>query len=268
MNVLVIGAGAIGIELIKECESMDQVEICYVLDNHPEKARRSCERFGKAKVINEFDEAFPEVDLVVEAASQAAVGEYGPRSLKKAVDLMIMSIGALVDDKLREDIFQLAEDNDVNIYIPSGAICGIDGITSAAITDIDEISLETRKPPAALKNSEYVIKRGIDLDSLKKETVLYDGPASEAVKKFPKNVNVAATLSLSGIGFQRTNVKIICDPSAKSNTHTIRLKGKAGELKCVSDNAPSPDNPGTSYLAALSAVSTLRKICGNVWIGL
>ncbi len=267
MKILVIGAGAIGGEIIKECERLEPVERCYVLDRHPQKAKKLYGNLNKVVVIKESDEPFANVDLVVEAASQEAVIEYAPQALKIGADLMIMSIGALVDEKLRNEIFTLAEEKSAKVYLPSGAVCGIDGVTSAAVTDIEEITLETRKPPAALKDSEYVRSNEIDLESLEEETVLYHGSAAEAVKKFPKNVNVAATLSLSGIGFERTKVKIICDPSATSNSHKIKLKGSAGELVCSSYNAPSPDNPGTSYLAALSAISSVRRICGNIWIG-
>ncbi len=267
MRILVIGAGTIGREIIRECEALDTVEKCYVYDNHPDVTKAFCGSLEKTEVIENIKPRSPDIDLVVESASQSAVREFGKMALDNDSDLMIMSIGALVDDELRDELFGTAKERGLNIYLPSGALSGLDGVTSSAVTKVQEVTLETRKPPSALKDSKFVRDNAMDLESIKEEKILYSGPATEVVKLFPKNVNVAATLSLSGIGFERTTVKVICDPNAKINSHTIRLKGDSGELLCSSFNAPSPDNPGTSYLASLSAVSTLRKICSGVWIG-
>lgn len=96
---------------------------------------------------------------------------------------------------------------------------------------------------------------------------MYEGPAREAVRKFPANVNVAATLSLAGIGLDKTKVKIVADPEVKNNIHEISVQGDFGELKTRVENVPSPQNPKTSYLAALSAIATLKKITDGVEIG-
>ncbi|MFH1403889.1 MAG: aspartate dehydrogenase domain-containing protein, partial [Candidatus Altiarchaeota archaeon] len=109
--------------------------------------------------------------------------------------------------------------------------------------------------------------RGIDVDKITKATTLYDGPAREAVKLFPKNVNVSAILSLAGVGPDKTRVVIVCDPTASSNTHEIKASGAFGAFESRADNVPSPENPGTSYMACLSAVQTLRRICGRLEIG-
>ncbi len=267
MNILVIGCGSIGGEVIEECDNLDRVERCYVYDHHMEKARECAKDLRKVSVIEDFYDVLEEVQLVVEAASQEAVKEYLPETLKKGIDVMIMSIGALADDRLREELFSYARKNNTNIYLPTGALCGIGGVESASVVGVDEVTLETKKSPDSLRGSKFVKENDIDLDSMEEETVIYQGPASEAVKNFPKNVNVAAALSIAGIGFERTKVKIICDPHTDKNSHTIKLKGAAGELLGVSRNVPFPENPRTSYLAALSAISALRKICGNVWSG-
>lgn len=161
----------------------------------------------------------------------------------------------------------MARENDTKVYLPTGALCGICGVESASVVGVDKVTLETKKSPDSLREAKYIKEHNIDLDSMKEQTVVYEGPASEAVKNFPKNVNVAAALSIAGVGFEKTTVKIICDPNTDKNSHTIKLKGEAGELLGVSMNVPFPENPRTSYLAALSAISALRKICGNVWSG-
>jgi aspartate dehydrogenase len=131
----------------------------------------------------------------------------------------------------------------------------LDGIKSARIGGIDEVVLTTTKPPKGL---------GMDVG---KKTIVFEGPAAEAVKKFPKNVNVAATLSLVGMGFEKTKVRIIADPEVERNQHEIYAKGDFGELRARVKNVPSPMNPKTSYLAALSAISAIKKFGESVVIG-
>ena len=92
--------------------------------------------------------------------------------------------------------------------------------------------------------------------------------ARDAVKLFPKNINVAATVSLLGVGFDKTKVTIVVDPSFHSNSHELRVKGEFGQMTCHTYNVPSPDNPKTSYLAAMSAISALKRIVRNEWIGI
>lgn len=254
MNVLVIGAGTIGTTVVRECQKLERVETCFVLDHHASKTDSLEKTFDKVQVINDMDTVLGHVDLVVEAASQDAVREYGIQALEAGADLLIMSVGALADSDLQEDLKGAAKSS--RIYLPSGAIVGLDGVFSASMAGIEEVTLITRKSPQALN---------MDVDN---ETVVFQGPAEEAVKKFPKNINVAAALSLASAGFKNTEVCIICDPGVDRNIHEVHFKGPAGELVCVSKNLPSPDNPGTSYLACLSAASAVRKICSNLWVGL
>jgi len=132
---------------------------------------------------------------------------------------------------------------------------------------IDEVMLITIKPPGAFKNSKYVADHKIDLDAIKKPTPIFEGFAVDAVVHFPQNINVAATLSLAGIGFDKTCVRIIADPKATRNIHKLLVKGDFGVLEVEVRNVPSPQNPKTSYLAALSAVSAVKKIAGTIWVG-
>lgn len=214
-----------------------------------------------------IDEIMHGVDLLIESASQNAVRYIVPKALEARCDVMVLSVGALVDEALREKIFGLAKQNNCNLYFPSGAVAGIDGIISASAGEIYSVTLTTRKPPSGLVGAPYITCKGIELEKIKKETLIFEGPASEAVKAFPANVNVAATISLAGIGFERTKVKIIADPATSRNTHEITVEGEFGKLFTKVENLPSPDNPKTSYLAALSAISTLKKILNPVKIG-
>jgi len=207
------------------------------------------------------------IQLVIEAASQDAVRQYAVKTLYKGKDLMIMSTGALLDDDLFKEISKIAKEKGKKVYLPSGAIVGLDNIKAAAVRFVDEVMLVTRKPPRSFEGAPLVEERGIDLSKLDNPLLLFEGSAREAVKLFPKNVNVSASLSLAVIGPDRTKVRIIADPQAENITHEIHVRGEFGEIMTRTVNRPFPDNPKTSYIAALSAIATLRKISGNIIVG-
>jgi len=127
--------------------------------------------------------------------------------------------------------------------------------------------LTTTKHPQGLKGAPFILENNIDLDSLKEKTLLFEGSADEAARAFPANVNVAASLGLAGLGAEKTRVRIFADPQASRNIHEIMVEGAFGKFTCCIENIPSPSNPKTSFLAALSAVATLRKITEPLQIG-
>ena len=203
-----------------------------------------------------------EFDLMIEAASQRAVKDYVSRALMSGKDVMLMSVGAFGDVSLAAKLAELAIANSKRIFIPSGAVAGIDCIR-AVRRHIDHISLTTTKNPKALAGAPFFQKQPIDLDKIDRATLVFEGSASEAVVEFPANVNVAAVLSLAGIGFERTKVRVVADPAAKRNIHEIEATGSFGEIRIKVSNVPSPTNPRTSYLAVLSAIECLRSICNE-----
>ncbi|MCX8171939.1 MAG: aspartate dehydrogenase, partial [Candidatus Bathyarchaeota archaeon] len=195
------------------------------------------------------------------------VRQYAIKTLSSGKDLMIMSAGALVDDYLLTEMKRVAREKGRKIYVPSGAIVGLDNIKSANVGQVEEVMLTTRKPPISFRGAPYVEKSKIDLSSLKEPLVLFEGPAREAVKLFPQNVNVAATLSLAGVGADKTKVRIIVDPTIRNIIHEIHVRGEFGEIYTKTENRPFPTNPKTSYIAALSAIATLRKISESMVVG-
>jgi len=200
---------------------------------------------GAPIIADSFEELVTrgDVRLVVEAASQEAVRQYALRVLREGKDLMVMSTGALLDDELHHKILMEAEASGRRVYIPSGAIVGLDNVKSAALGGIDSATLTTRKPPRSFEGAPYITERSINLKSIKEPTTLCEGPAREAVKPFPRNVNVAASLSLAGIGADRTIVRVIADPTIDHIIHEIRVKGVSGELYSspLSDSNPKKD---------------------------
>jgi len=225
--------------------------------------------FSKPRIAKTFDELIEanDLDLVIEAASQGAVTQYASKVLKAGKDLMVMSVGALVDSELREEIRRSAHSTGKKVYIPSGAIAGLDGIKAAVIGRVNHVTLTTRKPPVGLIGAPYFKQIKMNPNELKEPKVIYEGSALEACRLFPANVNVAAAISLAGIGLEKTRVRVVVDPTIRRNIHEISVKGEFGELRVRTKNVPSPDNPKTSYLAALSAIATLRKITEPMLIG-
>lgn len=255
MNVGIMGCGAIA-SCITDfiLEGKIDVNVTHYYDLNDDNALVLANKIG-AKVAHTLDELIENTDLIVESAAQVAVKNSVPKILEKGVSVLIMSVGALMDKSLHAQLYQLAKENNAKIYLPTGAITGIDTVQAAKLGEITSISLTTRKPPASLD---------VDLND-GEEKVLFEGKASEAVKLFPKNINVSSTLSLaSGID---VDVKIIADSKIKQNTHEIHLKGTFGELVTITSNTASYNNPKTSALAAYSAASLLNKLNKTIKIG-
>lgn len=271
MRILIIGCGSIGSVLAQAVQGMPEVDRIYVTDQSKDFAVHLIESLDKAEYIDNVNgklaKVLGEIDLAVEAASQSAARKFIPFALENGVDVMVMSVGVFADDQFREQCFTLAKKHRSRIYVPSGSICGTDGLHSAAAATITEVHLITRKGPKGLRGAPGLELAGVDVDTLTEPKVVFEGNARDAATLFPKNLNVAATISLLGVGFDSTRVTIICDPSSERNAHTLTVRGDFGELRCETQNVPSPMTPSTSYLAALSAVAAIRRILGHVWIG-
>lgn len=272
MKVAIIGCGAIGTVLARAIDGgrAGDAELRWIYDLKSKKSEALVKKLrSKPKIAKSASEicADKSVGLVVEAASQLAVKQYSRSILRSDKDLMVMSVGAFADDKLLKQVRAAAERNGRRMYIPSGAVLGIDGVKAAELGGIQKVILTTRKPPSALMYSDYLRKRHIKLKGLKRPRVVFDGSARKAVKTFPLSVNVAATLSLAGIGLDKTRVRVIADPTTKRNVHQIRVQGNSGEFVTEARNMPFPDTSRTSYLAALSAIRTLRNLSETIRIG-
>ena len=248
-----VGCGAIA-RTITDFACREDLGVClkFFYDQDVDMAEDLALKVG-GTVSPNLEDMLGRVDLVVEAASAQAVREVAPVVLGAGVDMIIMSVGALLDNELREKLESIAKKNSAKIYAPSGAVVGVDGVKAASIGKIKSASLVTRKPPRSL---------GISTD---KETVLYEGKAGDAVRKFPKNINVAATLSLA-CG-REIDVKIIADPQVERNTHEVHMVGEFGELKTTTQNIQCTTNPKTSALAAYAAIKLLKNLNQTIHIG-
>jgi aspartate dehydrogenase len=268
LRVGVVGCGAIGSII---CQALDTriegAQLVGVHEHHTELVKLLGTSLSSEPRQMKIRQMVRLVDLVVEAASSKAVAQTAVLALESGCSVMIMSVGALVDPGLLNKLITLAKEHNCKIYLPSGAVTGIDGIKSASIAGIQSVLLTTTKPPEALAGAPYIVENDIDLNAFKSPSVIFEGSAAKAVKAFPANVNVAACISLAGIGIDKTRVRIVVDPGIDKNRHEIEVTGDFGRFTTRVDNIPSPDNPRTSYLAALSAVATLKKIVSPLQIG-
>jgi aspartate dehydrogenase len=263
MDVGIVGCGAIGREIALNLPKIKGMRLTHLSDIDKEKAELLSLFFSPAPKVVELSELVENVDLVVESASADAVSGVVKRAISAHSDVMIMSVGGIVQNR---ELLAKAERSGIKVYIPSGAICGIDGIKAASCGKIKSVKLTTRKPPSALKDAEYVKRKRMKLSQIKREKVVFSGSAVDAVNLFPANINVAATLSLAGIGLHKTEVVIVADPKIKRNIHQIEIEGESGRISVTCENLPSK-NPKTSQLAYLSAIALLRQIASSVRIG-
>jgi aspartate dehydrogenase len=267
IKVGIVGCGTIGRELALACQKRfkDEVTLEALADADNARARKLQNSLKPKPRIVSVDDLIRNCDLVIEAASQAAVYEVAKKALSLGKDVMVMSVGGLLGRE--KEIFDIARTHRSCLYVPSGGVVGIDGLKAARIGALHRVTLTTRKPPQGFEDAPYVLKHNISLKNLKEEKVLFEGNASEAVKGFPKNINVSATLSLVGLGAKKTRVRIIACPHMLVNVHEVYVQGDAGSFYTRTENFPSEQNPKTSRLAILSAVATLERILKNVKIG-
>jgi len=239
-RVGLIGAGAIGTVLAeaiqRELVTCDELVI-YDTDLQRAQTLKNKLQFP-VKIVNNIDALLDQKPkVIIEAASQQAVTEYFNKLLAADIDLIIMSTGALLN----------IGTGSPKVHFPPGAIGGLDAISSATLAGIDEITLTTHKPPKALcKNNT-------------EELTIYEGYAKEAAQKFPKEMNVAATIALT-VKPTKVKVKVVSDPKIQRNTHQINIKWHYGEMNLQFANDPHPDNPHTSALAAWSAINLLKTL--------
>ena len=217
VNICIIGCGAIGTTIARAVEDMPDIDIVYLTDRSKECATRLQEKAKKVRYVADIVPVLNDIRLVVEAASQDAARYYVPLALSAGVDVLIMSVGVFQDEEFQKDTFRLAKRKNAKIYLPSGAIGGIDALCAASLELVDEVTLTTTKPPSAFVASPYLESKGIRASELRERTELFNGSAREAVKHFPQNINVAATISLAGIGFEKTKIRIVCDPQVQAN---------------------------------------------------
>ena len=265
LKIGLLGVGAIGRTIATALDQKQiKAELVAISDQDAARAAELSAELSSHPPVVSIDGMIERSDLAVEAASQVALAEFVPKALARGRDMLIMSVGGLLG---RQDWFRQAEEQGCRIYVPSGAIAGLDGIKSASIGRIEAAELTSRKPVAALRGSKYVVDRNIQLDGLKEDTVIFEGSAEEAARAFPATSNVAASLRLAVEPSAPVCVRVVAVPGGNENVHEIRVRGEFGRLAMRVENVPSKSNPRTSQLAAFSAIATLKNLTQSLRVG-
>jgi len=268
VRVGLLGCGAIGGSVANAVLSgeLKEIQICSIVTASREP---HCAELLGAKWstrIEDFGDA--KLDVIVEAASQMALRNHAHDCVRFSKRFILMSVGALGDQRFRESLICEAQAHACEIIVPSGAIGGLDILRAARQHEaLSSVSLSIAKPPRALAGAPYLIEHQIDLTQIQSRQVLFEGQASEAVFAFPQNVNIAAAVSLAGIGFDRTQIRIVADPTLERTTITLEANGKFGDLSLNLVNTPHPSTPKTSYLACLAAISTIANLQSTLRVG-
>jgi aspartate dehydrogenase len=209
-------------------------------------------------------EDFPDrSDLAVECAPAAVFERVCRPMLEAGKQVVVLSAGALLP---RIDLIELAKARGGQIIVPTGALLGLDAVTAAAEGKIQSVRMITRKPPDGLRGAPYLEANGISLEGLNEAKCVFSGSARQAAAGFPANVNVAAALSLAGIGPDRTTIDIWADPAIDRNCHTIEVDSDSARFTLSIENIPS-ENPKTGRITALSVIAALRKLHAPVRVG-
>ena len=256
MKIGLVGCGNIAADICIALQKGDiQAEVVALTDIESARAKILLRSFHLEADVCSLEENVSKVDYLLECANPGAVEGVLQAAIRQHTDCLIMSVGGLLEN---QDLCEQARARGVQVNIPSGALCGLDGVRAAIEAGLHSVTLITRKPPAGLAGAPFFDENEMDLESLEEATVVFEGNAREAVKAFPQNVNVAASLSFVGIGPDDTRVQIIADPDATMNIHEVVAEGAFGRLRTVTENLPSPRNAKSSYLASLSAIAELR----------
>ena len=183
--------------------------------------------------------------------------------LEAGKSVMVLSAGALLP---RPDLIALAKEHGGQIIVPTGALLGLDAVTAASEGQIRSVRMITRKPPNGLDGAPYLCEQKISVHNLREPLCVFRGSAREAAAGFPANVNVAAALSLAGIGPDHTEVEIWADPGVERNCHSIEVEADSAKFSLTIENIPS-ENPRTGRITALSVLAALRKLHAPLRVG-
>jgi aspartate dehydrogenase len=266
MDVVLIGYGAIAQEVLKRISEEEPAKIrgIVVRAARVEEVRAAVKARG-IEVGTSLDALGFRPDLVAECAGHGGVRDFGADTLRRSIDFLVISIGALADAALEAELRAAAEEGGAKLVLAAGAVAGADALTAARVGGLLRVSYTSRKPPGAWKGTPA--EKVCNLDAVTEETELYAGTARAAATDYPQNANVAATIALAGAGFEETQVRLVADPAAGGNVHQLEAEGTFGSFSMEIRGNPLPDNPKTSTLAAHSVVAEIRRRAGAVEIG-
>ena len=265
---LTVGIGGLGVIGLEVARALDRgihgLEMAAVSARDRDKAARNVADFAKPVPVLGLAELAGRAQIVVECAPAAVFAEVAEPAVEAGRTLVTVSCGALLE---RMDLIERARATGARILIPTGALLGLDAVRAAAEGRVHSVRMVTRKPPGSLAGAPYLAERGIDLDDLAEARKIFDGTAREGARGFPANVNVAAALSLAGIGPDETRLEIWADPAQTRNSHRIVVEAEAARFEMSIESVPSEENPRTGKLTPLSVIATLRGLTAPLRVG-
>ena len=264
LRVGIAGLGAVGLEVARRLiAGVPGLKLTAVAVRDAEKARRALPQVGDSIAVRKMTELANDCDIVVECLPPALFRDVALSAIDKGRILMPLSVAQLLENG---DLIERAKQKGARILVPTGALIGLDAVRAAAEGTIHCVKMVTRKPPAGLEGAPYLRENGISVSGLKEPLKVFDGSAREGARGFPANVNVAAALSLAGIGPDRTQLEIWADPNVTRNTHTISVDADTARFTMTIENIPS-ENPRTGKSVAPSTVAALRALVSELKVG-
>ena len=259
------GFGAIGGALARRLDrGLPGLRLAAVSARDVALAERRVAELDRPVPVVPLAELAAVADVVVECAPAAAFPEVAEPAIRAGRIFVPVSVGQLLE---HPDLVELAERTGARIIVPTGALLGLDAVRAAAESTIRSVTMVTRKPPAGLAGAPYLEQHGIDVEGLSRPLQVFAGNAREGARGFPANVNVAAALSLAGIGPERTRLEIWADPHVRRNTHRIVVEADSARLEMQIENVPTDENPRTGRITALSVIAALRRLTATLSVG-
>ena len=264
LKVGLAGLGAVGLGVARRLEQgIPGLVLAAVAVRDRDKARRNLPQIGESIPIVAAEALAQSCDIVVECLPPELFRSVATSVIEAGKIFMPLSVGQLIENW---DLVARAKATGARILVPTGALIGLDAVRAAAEGTIRSVTMITRKPPNGLDGAPYLVERGISLQGLKEPRKIFDGSAREGARGFPANVNVAAALSLAGIGPDKTRLEIWADPGIDRNTHRIEVDADTARFAMTIEGVPS-DNPRTGRIVPLSAIAALRGLVSELKVG-
>jgi aspartate dehydrogenase len=264
LKIGLAGLGAVGLEVARRIEAgIPGLVLTAVSVRDAEKARRNLPPIGDSIAVLAVEALAQTCDVVVECLPPAMFRTVASSTIERGRLFMPLSVGQLLENW---DFVARAKQTGARILVPTGGLIGLDAVRAAAEGTVRSVTMITRKPPNGLEGAPYLVEREISLKHLKEPLKVFDGAARDGARGFPANVNVAAALSLAGIGPDRTRLEIWADPALDRNTHRIEVDADTAQFSMSIANVPS-ENPRTGRIVALSTVAALRGLVSELKVG-
>jgi aspartate dehydrogenase len=265
LRVGLAGLGAVGLEVARRLidGAVPGLTLAAVAVRDADKARRNLPQIGDMIALRNATALADDCDIVVECLPPAMFRDVAITAIDKGRIFMPLSVAQLLDNW---DLVERAKQKGARILPPTGALIGLDAVRAAAEGEIRSVKMITRKPPGGLDGAPYLVEHKISVAGLKAPLKVFDGTAREGARGFPANVNVAAALSLAGIGPDRTQLEIWADPALTRNTHRIEVEADVARFSMSIEGVPS-DNPRTGRIVPLSTIAALRALVSELKVG-